>query len=66
MMTSKDISYRIKKTIHNHIDKLVKKYGFKSFRLIALKYISGNVRANKLQKEIERREEELQELRNKK
>lgn len=64
--TYKEISKRAKNSIVIQIGKLVKKYGEKEVRLVALRIFEKKSRERKLQEEIDRRENELQNLKKQK
>ena len=57
-----DVPNRARKSIVSHLDKLVKKYGEKSVRLVSQKYFEKSNKQRKLEQEIEDREIELAEL----
>ncbi len=57
-----DVPKRARKSVESHLNKLVKKYGEKSVRLVSSKYFEKSSKQRKLEQEIEEREQELAEL----
>lgn len=59
------VGKRAKNSVLTQIKKLEKKYGERIVRLVSLHYFSDRANQNKLQKEIQHREEELNKLKEK-
>lgn len=60
--THEGVPKRAKNSITINLNKLIKKYGEKSVRLVTMKLLSNISNKTKLEKEIEEREEELKRL----
>lgn len=61
-----DVPKRARNSISAQIEKLVKKYGDKSVRLVVMKYFTKKSETRKLEDEISKAEEKLNELKRRK
>ena len=66
MRTINEVGNRARKSIRHSLKKLTDKYGNRAVRLVTLKYFSRLSEENKLKKEIEFKEKELNKLKRKK